>query len=399
MKMQPLDKDRYGQWDLFVSRAKGTIFHTAWWYDAWGVDFDIYARCGQDGEIEAGMPVYIGPYRHMPRIFGIKGVDRPPLTLVNGPLFLESRKTCKCDRYAHAKNEALCAISSLPTADYYDILLHSFQEDLMPYIWNGFDTQVYYTYVIPRGEAETWRSNIRGSARENLRKAHKEAETNGYWIEADPPLNETLPLFFRTAEANGYSEDLDNIAGMMPVWWEAVTKKGAGRSYLLRDGAGKALCAAMMVWDDYTAYSIISGMDPSARKLGNVSMLLWERRIQDALSMGLDFDFEGSSLLGVEGFIRRWGGELRPCFRVTKVPSLLTYMGIKAYRYLKFHRDCDWVGCETGRGSRKPAEGRRVDTHAHSGHNGLRSAKNDTGRVHGQKNTQTGRRVKDRIAT
>ncbi len=72
-------------------------------------------------------------------------------------------------------------------------------------------------------------------------------------------------------------------------------------------------------------------------------MLLFERMIKDALEMGLDFDFEGSSLMGVERFYRGWGGEMRPCFRATKIPSPIVYFGLKARKYLSLHRKKGWI--------------------------------------------------------
>ena len=92
MTMHPLDESQYDEWDRFVAKANGTIFHNAWWYRAWGVKFDIYALRDESGEIEAGMPVYISGFSHIPEVFGVKGLTKPPLTLVNGPLFMDSSK-------------------------------------------------------------------------------------------------------------------------------------------------------------------------------------------------------------------------------------------------------------------------------------------------------------------
>ncbi len=343
--MQPLDRSRYGEWDRFVSRANGTIFHTSWWYEAWGVDFDIYVRCGQDGEIEAGMPVHIGRYKHLPRLFGVKGLTRPPLTAVNGPLFLASKKIGRSDRYAHAKKEVLDAINSLPKTGYYDILLHSLQDDLMPYIWNGFDTQVYYTYVIPAAGGDTWRVNMAGRMRNYLRGAHKEADESGCRIEVNPPMADVLPLLFDTAQAKGYS--MKRSGSKLPSWWMCIKEREAGRSYLLRDKDDRALCASIMVWDNHSSYFVFNGiLSDERRRKGHLNMLLFERMISDSIDMGLDFDFEGSTLMGVEGFIRRWGGELRRCYRVMKFPSAIAYMGFKGYRYLKMHRKRDWTSTE-----------------------------------------------------
>jgi len=339
MTMQPLDKSRYDDWDRFVYKVKeGTIFHTAWWHRSWGVDFDIYARTGENGEIEAGMPVYISGFKHMPRFLDVKGVTKPPLTVVNGPLFKDSTKTGRSSRYTHVKKELLCAINSLPDAGYYDIFLGHSQDDVMPYLWNGFDDQVLYTYVIRKEDAGAWRDNISSNTRRFLKAAHKEADALGCVMETDTSIDEIIPVFLETAKLKGYSAGLERFIDRLPAWWAAVREKNAGRIYVLRCRDGEAMCTALAVWDAHSVYSLIGGTLPRARGLSNMNMLLFERMITDAFEMGLDFDFEGSSLMGVESFVRRWGGELRHYFRVTKIRSGLLYAAWKGYQYLKFHR-------------------------------------------------------------
>ena len=54
--------------------------------------------------------------------------------------------------------------------------------------------------------------------------------------------------------------------------------------------------------------------------------------VDDAHDMGLDFDFEGSLLQGVERFFRGWGGELRLIHRLIKIPSAFAYVRWKGER-------------------------------------------------------------------
>jgi len=284
------------------------------------------------------MPVYISGFKHMPKFLDVKGVTKPPLTMVSGPLFMDTAKPGRSARYTHVKKELMCAITSLPKADYYDIFLNRSQDDLMPYIWNGFDDQVLYTYVIRKEDAMTWRNNMLDKARSNLKAAHKEADALGCVMETDPSIDEIIPVFLETAKRKGFAREDSWITTKLPAWWDAVREKNAGRIYMLRGRDGEAMCSALTVWDAHTAYSLIGGTLPGARGQSNLNMLLFERMITDAFEMGLDFDFEGSSLMGVEGFVRRWGGELRHYFRVTKIRSALLYAGWKGYRYLKFHR-------------------------------------------------------------
>ena len=343
MIMQPLDKSRYSEWDKFVSE-NGTVFHTAWWHEAWGVPYDIYALMNEDGEIESGMPVYISQFQSMPKamnLLGIRGVTKPPLTPVNGPVFKACTKTSRPTIYSHIKNEILCSLQSLPKVDFYDFHLWRFCSDLMPFIWNGFETQVLYTYFIPANNIDTWQNDMSKKTRRFLKDARREADKEGYSdIITDASFEEMGQTFRETMRVKNFEV---SQYSKLPKWWEAVKERKAGMSYLIRDKEGRPSCASIMVWDNRTAYSLIGGMDSTIRKDSHINMLIFERMIKDALAMGLDFDFEGSSLMGVERFYRGFGGEMRPCFRATKIPSTVVYLGLKAHKYLTLHRKRGWV--------------------------------------------------------
>lgn len=335
--MQPLPESEYGAWDRFVAGLKtATVFHTAWWHRAWDADVTIHARKNENGVIEAGIPLHISAPRMLPGFLNIRGIRRPPLTPVNGPVFSECGKTQRCTRYAHVKKELFDAIETLPEVDYYNFGLWRHCTDLMPFVWNGFETRVHYTYVIRAADVEEWRKNMSSNTRRFLKGAHKEAGASGYTVEEEPAFEEIVPLFVETTLVKGLTAR--DVAARLPRWWEAVRKNRAGKSYLIRDGEGKAICASAMVWDSHTAYYLVSGMKKETRMGSHLNMILVERMVTDALEMGLDFDFEGSTVPGVERFFRGWGGELHPCYMVYKIPSAFAYILWNVHRYLDLHR-------------------------------------------------------------
>ena len=344
MTMQILDKSRYGEWDRFVSEGNGAIFHTSWWHKAWGIDFAIHVLLDENGEIEAGMPVYVSRFPGMPKVMdllGIKGLTKPPLTPVNGPIFRACTRPGRPSVYSHAKKEIIQSLQSLPRLDFYDFHLWRFCTDLMPFMWNGFETQVLYTYLIKAGSAEIWHSNMSRKARRFLKDAGREAAREGYSdIITDAPFSDMDLPFRETMRRKKF--EVAQYSGL-PGWWETVRNRKAGKSYLIKDRNGKPVCASIMVWDNRTAYSLVGGMDSTIRRDSHINMLIFGRMIEDALEMGLDFDFEGSSLMGVERFYRGWGGELKPCFRAIKVPSKAAYFGFKAHKYLTLHRKKGWI--------------------------------------------------------
>jgi hypothetical protein len=59
------------------------------------------------------------------------------------------------------------------------------------------------------------------------------------------------------------------------------------------------------------------GGDPQYRGVGGGNAVIW-KAIQNSLSAGRAFDFEGSAIPNVEFFYRRWGGIPRPTVYLQK---------------------------------------------------------------------------------
>lgn len=235
----------------------------------------------------------------------------------------------------------LSAIQSLPRLGMYDFILRPGDCDAIPYLWNGFDTSVNYTYVVPCAEHESWVQQASKTQRWSMRKAAREVAEGRFTIEQSPPIAAVTPLLAATAEFKEYSTA--EYLRRFPVWWQTVVDRGAGKSYLLRDADGNPGSAAIMVWDSRCAYYIAGGIRQDLRKGSIANVLLIQRMIADAHAMNLNFDFEGSILPGVERFFRSFGGELQPAYRVMKFPSPITYLVWHCYRYWVRHRRRDWV--------------------------------------------------------
>ena len=181
------------------------------------------------------------------------------------------------------------------------------------------------------------------TTRKELRRASREVSEQGYQIEENPDAADMLPLIQDTINAKEFR--IDRLAERFADCWQAIREHQVGVGYLLRDKAGVPMAADILIWDRSTAYSILGGIRSDLRKDSRVGTILLERMIRKAHGRGLDFDFEGSSLPGVERFMRSFGGELRPMTRVVKIRSPLTYTLWHTYRYFTQHRK-PWVWVE-----------------------------------------------------
>ena len=337
-RFEILPEANHAEWDEFVLNCPhGSAFQTTWWYRAWGLKPVVQVLKSQDGGIVAGICYALG------RRFGTRAMIRPPCTAGNGPVFSPSQETGRYRKITHAKQMALLAIHSLPQLGFYDLQLRPVDTDVMPYLWNGFDTQMGYTYVIPVSQKESWMEGASKTTRKELRRASRDVAEQGFHIEENPTAADMLPLIQDTINAKEFQ--IDRLGERFAEWWQAIRKHQVGVGYLLRDKVGTPMAADILIWDRRTAYSILGGIRADLRKDSRVGTILLERMIREAHGRGLDFDFEGSSLPGVERFMRSFGGELRPMARVVKIRSPLTYALWHTHRYFKQHRR-PWVWVE-----------------------------------------------------
>lgn len=326
-----LPADQHRAWDEFVlAHPNGSAFQATWWYRAWAMEPTVKVLRDSQGQITAGICYATG------RRFGTRAMVRPPCTAGNGPVFTAPPNEGHYRTITHAKEMALLAIHSLPQLGFYDIRLRPADTDVMPYLWNGFETQVGYTYVIPLSQKDQWVEAAAKSTRKEIRRALRDVPEQGYRIEENPAASAMLPLIQDTINAKGFR--VGKLEQRFAAWWQAVLDHQTGCGFLLRDKEGNAMAADILIWDQHTAYSILGGIRADLRKGSRVGTILLERMISEAHRRGLDFDFEGSALPGVERFMRSFGGELRPMYRVYKLKSPVTFALWQTHRYLTQHR-------------------------------------------------------------
>jgi CelD/BcsL family acetyltransferase involved in cellulose biosynthesis len=325
--MKLIPEADFARWNQFIRSAEyGTLFHTTWWYRAWGIEPQVYARENAQGEFEIGMILHVSRYG------GARAIRYPPWTPINGPVFRAPRAVKRSEQYRQIKANLEDCLRSLPHLSLYDFTLPLEVEDVQPFLWHGFEVLPAYTYVLQASERENWPQHMAKDRKRKLNRAQKEAEERGYVIECNEDVNAVGALLLRTAGRQNFS--LDTTLDRFARWWSRVQQQDAGRLYLLRDGNGRPVCATVLVWDNRTAYYLAGGIDPEVRDSNSANTLLFERMIRDTHAQGRNFDFEGSTIPGIEYFFRSWGGQLRHRLRVVKLTSPILYTIWHAHRYV-----------------------------------------------------------------
>jgi len=237
------------------------------------------------------------------RYYGFKVVKMPPLTAYSGPcLFYPANMTAQESRYAFEKKVLNELIEQLPATTFFYQEWHPDLRNGLPAYWKGFRQTTHYTYLLP--DLTNWNAVLDGF-RSNVRTHIRKAE--GLYVVESDDVETVFRLHALSLEKQGLP-----APATLPVLQriDATLHPRSQRLMLLaEDEQGRRHAGIYVVWDEKTAYYLLSGADPGLRSSGALYRLVGEA-LQFCGRRGLAFDFEGAMLEPVEEVFRGFGGQL-----------------------------------------------------------------------------------------
>jgi GNAT acetyltransferase-like protein len=305
-----LERADYAEWNNLIDRSPhGTIFHYSWWLQTTAADFKILAIRNERGAIVAGMPV---PRERRP---GLTLLCSPSLTPYLGPVFDLSCIESTCDRLHFMRSHGEVLARNLKSFDSVRYVAGASAPDLQGFLWAGFRVHLAYTFRFPA--THTLDQVAAGMTRTHHQKLTKAMRLNLRVIR-DDGLEDLISLNRMTFEKQGLKPGCSS--DFLTRLWNVAYEQKRGHLYIARNSDDKPVAALLTVHDNRTTYQIVSGVNPEFREIPGAYLVLWNA-LQDSLLAGRDYDFEGSSLRGVECFYRRWGASAVPIWRLEKSGS------------------------------------------------------------------------------
>lgn len=307
---QILRQEEYPEWDDLIDRSpNGTIFHYSWWLQTTSIDFTILAIRNERGAIVAGMPI---PFE---RRAGLKLFRSSSLTPYLGPVFDVSNIESTCDRRHFMRTKGELLARNIKSYDSVRYVVGASAPDLQGFLWAGFRVNLAYTFRFP--SSHTLDQITSGMTPTHLQKLTKALRLK-LSVVRDDGLEDLVQLNRKTFEKRGLkpvcSEDF------LRRLWNAAYSQERAHLYVARTQDDKPVAALLTVHDNRTTYQIVSGVNPDFRDIPGAYLILWNA-VQDTLLAGRDYEFERSSLRGVECFYRRWGAMAVPIWRLEKAGS------------------------------------------------------------------------------
>lgn len=292
------------QYQDFAAQAPDLpLFLQPWYLDAVCEGGSWHAAMVQKN----GRTVAVLPY-FLKQKLGWRYVTMPQLCKQMGPYLLPEFRELKWEMRLYEE-----LIAQLPPN------LAAFEQNFnyqvgnwLPFYWKGFKQTTLYSYVLPLEVSEELIfKNIEKNYRQKIRAAEARLR-----VREDLPLGELQRLVGMSFERQGLEPPVS--FHFLQKLYDALLEHQAGRLFFASDPeTGQLHSAALLVWDNTSAYYLMSGDDPALRASGAAVLLKWAaiRYVKNVLGLPL-FDFEGSMMRGVEQGRRDFGAQQRPYFRV-----------------------------------------------------------------------------------
>ncbi len=298
----------------FCANNSIPIFSQPWWLDAvcgeekWNV---ILVKKGDN--ILASMPYFL----QKKSIFNT--IYMPPLTQTMGPFVkYEKEQLQNYERKVSFETQIFNEIiDQIPTKSFFFQNFHHTVTNWLPFYWRGFKQSSYYTYILEDIQNdEDVLQRFASSKRRQVKKALKHSLQIEYGIDVE--------TFFQHHK-NALAEKKQTVSYPQSVLYNLVNKAqelNKGEVLGVKTKEGELLCCIFIVWDDNSAYSLVTSINDKSREYDASSLMFYEA-IKYASKFVNSFDFEGSMVPMIEKSYRKFGTRQVPYFRITKANNLL----------------------------------------------------------------------------
>src|SRR5580704_18755967 len=322
LRCEFLSVEDYPTWDELVNKSPhGTVFHHSWWLAATSSSFRILGVRNEEGELAGGLPL---PSK---RVRGLRLLHAPTLTPYLGPIFDISGADGACEQLHLMRSCGEALARAIGPFDSFRQIAGAAGPDLQGFLWAGFTASLAYTFRFSSRQSVDEIS--KAMTRTHMQKLTKAKRLN-LEISRQGRVETLIELNRMTFDRKKTAVPFD--AGLVLRLWEAAYSRGNANLYVAT-GERVPIAALLTVHDERTTYQIVSGFNPAFPDLPGQNVVLWTA-LQDAIEAGRNYDFEGSSLRGVETFYRRWGCEAVPVGKIEKTGSLRGTLAQLAIRYL-----------------------------------------------------------------
>lgn len=293
------------------------LFLQPWWLDAVTCpdhkEWEVLLARNKQGETEAVLPFVTGTR------LGLRYALTPQLTQYTGVWIKEVEGETVTERLSREKrlqNDLIAQLEAKKIA-FFDLKFPLTYRYWLPFYWAGYRQETHYTYRIEDlSDLKQVFAGFDYSKQKQIRKAQEA----GIVIDFEMRADELYDLQCAQLDERG-SKDVLSRELVRSVVNES-RKRGQGLIARAKDPEGNTHAAVFVVWDEHSAWELISAIHPDYRASGASTLVVWVA-MQRVAAKTKAWDFEGSMIEAVENSFRQFGGIPTPYFRLHKTNKLI----------------------------------------------------------------------------
>jgi len=292
------------------------IFNQAWWLDAvCGKDHWDVLLVRNDHEIVASSPFC------KTNKFGFKLIMQPKLMPFMG-IWIKYPENQKYETKLSYEKKVLTELfDQLPYFDFFYQDLHYSVTNWLPLYWRNYKQTNLFTYVIEDlSDLDNVYNNFSSPKKRNIKKAKTILKIKHDLSAKDFFENHKMTL-------RKQNKDIGYPFELFERMYTAGYENNSAKTFYAIDENNNIHGALFIVWDQNSAYDLISTFDPDFRNSGASSLLVWET-IKYVSSRTKMFDFEGSIIEPVAESFRKFGAIQKPYHRIYKANSWLIKLAL-----------------------------------------------------------------------
>jgi hypothetical protein len=324
LKIREADLNNCPEWDELVAKScEGTIFHTKDWLDIMRDYMGGYLKILECCDIDSSPPRIVGgcallTHKHFAFRIATDRFERTPY----GGIVLASSPSTKKDREEAWRNRIVNSLLVKLRSDYDEVNLVHFPTliDTRPFIWDGWDCDVKYTYILNVKECDEYSLSYRA------RRAIKKAINNNISIHRIEDLEPRHITSYWTLESATF--DRQQIGrtlprGVLAMILRMLYQKKRGTLWFAKTSSGEIAAGEIVVYDRRMAHRWSAASHTHLQKTGAVSLLLYEI-IKDLREIGGydKFNLMAANTPQLANFISAFTPQLVPYYSTTKSTML-----------------------------------------------------------------------------
>ncbi len=302
------------------------LFIQPWWLDAvcdnkkkW--DVILY----EENNTILGVLVY-----HFVQKWGFKLILQLPFTQYNGVWITPNTYKNKNKKLIKEHRIIRSLVKELENKkiDFYSQNHTLTFTNWLPFYWNGYQQTTRYTYQIK--DISDPKECFRNFSYAN--KSHINKTKEKLHLSKEISFKE----FYRglTEYYLNKNQKVQYPASYLENIYRKTKEKKQGAFFSVIDNQNEIHASLFIVWDNKTAYNLVSYINPKYKNSGGSTLVVFEA-IKALSNKVKIFDFEGSMIQRVEKSSRQFGTVQVPYFNITKSNSKILSILLKGYNFFK----------------------------------------------------------------